>query len=148
MQCANLMTCNMEDIAPYTTGTMQLGGDWSELARQALAFKSLTRALCKIKVKLTVDQLRSLYNILQLSLSRTGEVKGLFLLSDLREHYMLSQKLQRRLLNPSAKVTLSLTISEAATLYNVIDNVHLPDEAMYEANLIFYIISEMDKQTV
>jgi hypothetical protein len=107
----------------------------------------ITAALRKVKLKLTISQLRSLAVIVQSYVSRQ-KAKGLFELADLYDAYMLSEKLRTKMLSGQLKVNLTLKMSEARALYNVLDNTEFAVFAIYENNLAFFIISEIDKQTV
>jgi hypothetical protein len=108
---------------------------------------SLTAALRKVKLKLTISQLRSLAVIVQMHVNRQ-KAKGLFELADLYEAYLISEKLRNKMISGATKVNISLKMSEARALYNVLDNTEFAHFAVYESNLAFYIISEIDKQTV
>lgn len=107
----------------------------------------ITAALRKVKIKLTISQLRSLAVIVQSHVSRQ-KAKGLFELADLYDSYLLSEKLRTKMLSGQLKVNLTLKMSEARALYNVLDNTEFAEFAIYENNLAFFIISEIDKQTV
>jgi len=108
---------------------------------------SITAALRKVKIKLTISQLRSLAVIVQMHVNRQ-KAKGLFELADLYDAYHIGEKLRTKMISGATKVNISLKMSEARALYNVLDNTQFADYAIYEYNLAFYIISEIDKQTV
>lgn len=114
---------------------------------QAETLYGIMAALRKIKIKLTMSQLQSLTVIVKSHVSRQ-KAKGLFELADLYDAYMLSEKLRTKMLSRQLKVSLNLKMSEARALYNVLDNTEFAEFAIYENNLAFYIISEIDKQTV
>lgn len=135
----------MEDITPYrvTTGTLQIG-DISHM----VTVRSVSRALNKVKIKLTSEQLQCLANMVASQLAIAGYVKGHLLLSHLREVYLLNLKLQRKRLTQSGHVKLSLTMTEASALSTCLDTLEFNSRAIYERSLRFYVIMEIDKQTV
>lgn len=107
----------------------------------------ITAALRKVKIKLSISQLRCLAVIVQMQVNRQ-KAKGLYELADLYDAYLLSEKLRGKMITGQLKINLSLKMNEARALYNVLDSTEFADFAVYEANLAFYIISEIDKQTV
>lgn len=136
----------MEDIAPSNNSIQAQG--LNQLATAQQTFNSLTRAMGKVKVKLTSDQLRSVANIVAYNLATAGHRKGLFELADLLELYKLNEKLKKQMLNTKAQVKLSLNMCEASSLYLCLDRTEFSEYAIYETNLAFYIITEIDSQTV
>ncbi|MFH1121777.1 MAG: hypothetical protein V1775_18295 [Bacteroidota bacterium] len=132
----------MNDLSPYNSQLPALQ------QQHAQAFNTVSRSLGKVKIKLTDQQFRSLVQVVALNVARTRETKGLFLLADLRELYLLSEKLKRRMLSHKSEFTLSLNMTEAAALYMCLDNTEFAEFAIYESNLSLFIIQEIDKQTV
>lgn len=131
----------MEDITPYqTTPPAHM------MAPATLS--ALTRALRKIKLKLTWQQLGSLAMITALYTHRCRP-DGVNELSTLHTAYKLSDKLRLKMMrSPQAVVKLGLTMPEAAALNDVLTGTDFAEYAVYEANLALIIISEIDKQTV
>lgn len=108
---------------------------------------SLKSCLKKVKLKLSVQQLRSVAVIVQSHIARQRPA-GIYALADMFEVYKLSDKLRQKVLKASDTTKLSLTMSEARALYDVLDVTEFQEFAKYEATLAFAIIAEIDKQTV
>jgi len=113
----------------------------------AETLSGIAAALRKVRIKLNISQLRSLAVIVQAHVNRQ-KPKGLYGLADLYDAYLLAEKLRGKMISGQAKVNLTLKMSEARALYNVLDNTEFAEFAIYENNLAFFIISEIDKQTV
>lgn len=129
-----------EDITPYKTNSPA-----PIIAQES--FNTIGKALGKVKLKLTRQQFGSIAMLLQISVSK-ARPKGLFELAALQEAYKLAEKFRLKLMHNPEKVKLSLNMSEAAALYDVIDTTEFAEFAQYEANLALFVISEIDKQTV
>lgn len=108
---------------------------------------SLTRAMRKVKIKLTIAQLRTLAVIVQSYVSMQN-VAGVDDLADLYDAYVLSEKLRGKMIGDRLNVNLSLKMNEARALYCVLIYTEFTKFAVYESNLALYIISVIDKQTV
>jgi uncharacterized protein YpbB len=108
---------------------------------------SLTSCLQKVKIKLSVQQLRSIAVITQSYIARQ-QPRGVHELADLLEVYNLSDKLRKKVISATSVTRLSLKMNEARALYNVLDYTEFAEFAKYEAALAFTIIAEIDKQTV
>jgi hypothetical protein len=108
---------------------------------------SLTRAMRKVKIKLTIAQLRTLAVIVQSYVSMQN-VAGVDDLADLYDAYVLSEKLRGKMIGDRLNVNLSLKMNEARSLYCVLTYTEFAKFAVYEKNLALYIISVIDKQTV
>lgn len=130
----------MEDITPYSRLT-------PAHAMQPEALQSISNALRKVKLKLTRQQLGSIAVILQMHVHKLKPT-GLYELAHMHEAYKLAEKLRLKMMRNPERVKLSLTMPEAAALYDVLDNTEFADFAQYENNLALYIIMEIDKQTV
>lgn len=130
----------MEDLTPY-----------SRLApahtMQETALQSISAALKKVKIKLTRQQLGSIAVIMQMHVNK-ARPRGVFELAQLYECYKLAEKLRLKMMRNPERVKLSLTLTEAAALYDVMDNTEFADFAQYESNLALYIIMTIDEQTV
>ncbi len=130
----------MEDITPYNRLT-------PAHAMQPEALQNISAALQKVKIKLTRQQLGSIAVILQMH-AHKARPKGVFELAQLHEVYKLAEKLRLKLMRNPERVKLSLTMPEAAALYDVMDNTEFAEFAVYETNLALYMIMEIDKQTL
>jgi hypothetical protein len=109
---------------------------------------ALTRALRKVKLKLTWQQLGSLAMITAMYTHRCRP-DGVSELATLHTAYKLSDKLRMKMMrSPQAVVKLGLTMPEAAVLNDVLAGTDFAEYAVYEANLALRIIAEIDKQTV
>lgn len=130
----------MEDITPYNRLT-------PAHAMQPEALQSISAALRKVKLKLTRQQLGSIAIIMQMHVNK-ARPRGVFELAQLYECYKLAEKLRLKMMRNPERVKLSLTLPEAAALYDVMDNTEFADFAQYESNLALYIIMTIDEQTV
>lgn len=109
---------------------------------------ALTRALRKVKLKLSWQQLGSLAMITAMYTHRCRP-DGVNQLSTLHIAYKLSDKLCLKMMrSPQAIVNLCLTMPEAAALNEVLTGTEFEQYAIYESNLALRIIAEIDKQTV
>lgn len=130
----------MEDLTPYK------GMAPAHLMR-ADTLQSISGALKKVKLKLTRQQLGSIAIIMQMHVHELKPT-GLYELAHMHEAYKLAEKLRLKMMRNPDKVRLSLTLPEAAALYDVMDSTEFAEFAQYESNLALYIIMEIDKQTV
>lgn len=131
----------MEDMTPY-----QSAPPAHMMAPATLS--ALTRALRKVKLKLTWQQLGSLAMITALYTHRCRP-EGINELATLHIAYKLSDKLRLKMMrSPQALVKLSLSMPEAAALNEVLAGTDFAEYAIYEGNLALRIIAEIDKQTV
>lgn len=131
----------MEDITPY-----QSAPPAHMMAPATLS--ALTRALRKVKLKLTWQQLGSLAMITTLYTHRSRP-EGINELATLHTAYKLSEKMRIKIMRtPQPVVRLNLTMPEAAALTEVLDSTRFEEFAVYEINLAMWVIGEIDKQTV
>lgn len=130
----------MEDVATYN----------SPLPAHTMpekALLSIGRSMSRVKIKLTRQQLGSVAIIMQIYAHR-AEANGVYELAQLREVYLLAEKLRTKVMHGKQSVKLTLNMTEAAAMYNVFDNTDFAEFARYEGNLALYIIMEIDKQTI
>ena len=131
----------MEDITPY-----QSAPPAHMMAPATL--NALTRALRKVKLKLTWQQLGSLAMITALYTHRCRP-DGVSELANLYTAYKLSEKMRLKIMRtPQPVVRLNLTMPEAAAINEVLAGTDFAEYAIYEGNLALRIIAEIDKQTV
>lgn len=113
----------------------------------AESLTSIGRAIGKVKLKLSRQQLGSIAMIMQVH-THKARPKGVFELAQLHEAYKLAEKLRIRLMRNPEHVKLNLNMTEAAALYNVMDCTEFAKFAQYESNLALMVIMEIDRQTV
>ncbi len=131
----------MEDITPYQSAPP------AHLMAPA-TLNALTRALQKVKLRLTWQQLGSLAMITALYTHRCRP-DGVSELANLYTAYKLSEKMRLKIMRtPQPVVKLNLTMPEAAALTEVLDSTCFEEFAVYETNLAMWVIGEIDKQTV
>lgn len=130
----------MEDITPYARLT-------PAHAMQPESLQSISAALRKVKLKLTRQQLGSIAVIMQMHVHKLKPA-GLYELAHMHDAYRLAEKMRLKMMRNPERVKLSLTLTEAAALYDVMDNTEFADFAQYESNLALYIIMTIDEQTV
>lgn len=130
----------MEDLTPYTR--LAPAHTMPESALQ-----NISAALQKVKIKLSRQQLGSIAVIMSMHVNK-ARPRGVFELAQLYECYKLAEKLRLKMMRNPERVKLSLTMPEAAALYDVMDSTEFAEFAQYESNLALYIIMGIDKQTV
>ncbi|MPL87602.1 hypothetical protein SDC9_33603 [bioreactor metagenome] len=109
---------------------------------------ALTRALRKVMLRLTWQQLGSLA-LITATYTHRCRPDGVGELANLYTAYKLSEKMRLKIMRtPQPVVRLNLTMPEAAALSEVLDSTCFGEFAVYEINLAMWVIGEIDKQTV